>query len=432
MITKPHVQISDLVGVNRLATDVTAQLTDLAEALHNNISSSPGIVGTPMQVQSSAIGGLVYESIRAVTGLVRGTADSSLARLAPIPGESSSQEREAVLAALNGMMGDYLAATGNPLAISMQLRRHGQPLTLTREALSAALPAHRDKLLILVHGLCLNDLQWTRKSRDLGSTLARTLEYTPVYLHYNTGLHTSVNGQAFAALIETLLEQWPEPLKELVILAHSMGGLVSRSAYYYGMATGQVWPQHLCKLIFLGTPHHGALLERGGNWVNLCLGLSPYTAPFARLAKLRSAGITDLRYGNLLDEDWQGLDRFEYAGDLRHPVPLPEGVACYTIAANIGTKTGDLFGDGMVPVTSALGRHEDPKLTLSFSPSRQWVGYGMNHLDLLSQPSVTKQIECWLASPQPKQTPTRRKPNLKKNDRNWSRHPKSNLAGQSV
>jgi pimeloyl-ACP methyl ester carboxylesterase len=414
---KTHVHVGDLVGINRLTTDLTLQLTALAEALHNNIASTPGIVGTPIQQNTSGIADLVYESIRAVTRLSGGTADPILAELAPILDETSSEEREAVLAVLNGTMGDYLATTGNPLAISMRLRRKGQPLTLTTEALSAAVPTPRDKLLILVHGLCLNDLQWTRKGHDLGTDLARTLKYTPVYLHYNTGLHTSVNGRAFAALIETLLEQWPKPLNELVVLAHSMGGLVSRSAYYYGIEAGQVWPRHLSKLIFLGTPHHGALLEGGGNWVNLCLGLSPYTAPFARLAKLRSAGITDLRYGNLLDEDWQGFDRFEHAGDLRHPIPLPEGVACYTIAANIGTKTGDLFGDGMVTVNSALGRHEDPKLTLSFSPSRQWVGYGMDHLDLLRQPSVSKQIECWLASPQPKQTPTRRKPSLKKHDR---------------
>jgi PGAP1-like protein len=265
---KTHVHVSDLVGVNRLAADITAQLTDLAEALHNNIACSPGTLGMPMEVQSSAIGGLVYESIRAATRLVGGTADSILAQLAPILDESSSKEREAVLEALNGMMGDYLAATGNPLAISMQLRRNGRPLTLRRAALSAAVPPPRDKLLILVHGLCLNDLQWTRNGRDFGTALARALEYTPVYLHYNTGLHTSVNGLMFAALIETLVEQWPEPLKQLVILAHSMGGLVSRSASHYGTAAGHVWPQHLSKLIFLGTPHHGALLERGGNWVN--------------------------------------------------------------------------------------------------------------------------------------------------------------------
>ena len=399
MSRKTHLHLSDLAGLNRLATDVTAQLTDLAEALHNNIACSPGILGTPMQERTSAIAGLVYESVRGVTRLVGGTTDVILAQLVPTLDERSSQEREAVLAALNGMMGDYLAATSNPLAISMRLRRNGQPLILERKALSAAVPPPRDKLLVLVHGLCMNDLQWTRKGGDFGAVLARDLGYTPLYLHYNSGLHTSTNGRAFAALIEALLQQWPEPLKEFGIIAHSMGGLVSRSAYHYGMAAGQAWPQQLRKLVFLGTPHHGALLERGGNWVNVCLGLSPYTAPFARLGKLRSAGITDLRYGNLLDEDWQGLDRFEHAGDLRHPVPLPKGVCCYAVAANVGKKAGDLFGDGMVPVNSALGRHEDPALTLAFAPSRQWVGYGVNHWELLSQPAVYKQIRRWIASP---------------------------------
>ncbi|MGC2193167.1 MAG: hypothetical protein WA628_00730 [Terriglobales bacterium] len=399
MTIKAHVHVSDLVGLNRLATDVTAALTDLAEAVHNNIACSPGILGTPMQGHSSAIAALVYESVRGVTRLASGTTDAILAQPVPILEGRSSQEREAVLAVLNGMMGDYLATTGNPLAIPMRLRRKGQPLTLERKALSVAVPRPRNKLLVLVHGLCMNDLQWTRKGSDFGAALARGLGYTPVHLHYNSGLHTSTNGRAFAALIEALLQQWPEPLKELAILAHSMGGLVSRSAYYYGVAAGQAWPQHLRKLVFLGTPHHGALLERGGNWVNVCLGLSPYTAPFARLGKLRSAGITDLRYGNLLDEDWQGFDRFDHAGDLRHPVPLPEGVRCYAIAANVGKKAGDLLGDGMVPVNSALGRHENPELTLSFAPSRQWVGYGMNHWELLSRPTVYKQIRRWIASP---------------------------------
>jgi hypothetical protein len=423
MARNTHVHLSDLAGVNRLATDVTAELADLAESLHKNITCSPGIRDTPMQERTNAIAGLVYESVRGVTRLVGGTTDVVLTQLMPIREERSSPEREAVLAALNGMMGDYLAATRNPLAIPMRLRRNGQPLTLERKALSAAFPPPRDKLLLLVHGLCMNDLQWTQKGSDFGAALARDLGYTPVHLHYNSGLHTSANGRAFAALIEALLQQWPEPLKEFGILAHSMGGLVSRSAYHYGMAAGQAWPQHLRKLVFLGTPHHGALLERGSNWVNICLGLSPYTAPFARLGRLRSAGITDLRYGNLLDEDWQGLDRFEHAGDLRHPVSLPEGVRCYAVAANIGKKGGDLFGDGMVPVNSALGRHDDPRLTLSFVPSRQWVGYGMTHWDLLSEPAVYEQIRRWIASPRleplpnsAKQTSPRRKLSQRKRD----------------
>jgi pimeloyl-ACP methyl ester carboxylesterase len=204
-------------------------------------------------------------SHQALARLAGSTTDAILAKLVPILDERSSQEREAVLAALNGIMGDYLAATGNPLAIPMRLRRNGRPLTLEKKSLSSAIPPPRDKLLVLVHGLCMNDLQWTRKGRDFATALSSDLGYTPIQLHYNSGLHTSTNGRAFAILIEALLQQWPEPLKEFGILAHSMGGLVSRSAYYYGMAAGQAWPQHLGKLVFLGTPHHGALLERVGN-----------------------------------------------------------------------------------------------------------------------------------------------------------------------
>jgi pimeloyl-ACP methyl ester carboxylesterase len=398
MRKKNHVHVSDLVGLNRWATDVTLGLTDLAEVLHKNVASPPGIFGTAMQERSSAIAALVYQSVRGVTRLTGETTDTMLAQLVPILDQSSSPEREAALAALNGVMGDYLAATGNSLAISMRLRHNGRPLTIESKALAPAFPLPRDKLLLLVHGLCMNDLQWRRKGSDFGAALARDLGYTPIHLHYNTGLHTSTNGRALAALIEGLIQQWPEPLKDFVILAHSMGGLVSRSAYYYGVIAGHVWPQQLRKLVFLGTPHQGALLERGGNWVNLCLGLSPFTAPFARLGNLRSAGITDLRYGNVLDEDWQGFDRFEHTGDVRHAVPLPEKVLCYAIAANIGKKVDALCGDGMVPVNSALGRHEDARLTLSFAPSRQWVGYGMNHWNLLSRPAVYKQIRRWVAS----------------------------------
>jgi pimeloyl-ACP methyl ester carboxylesterase len=244
----------------------------------------------------------------------------------------------------------------------------------------------------------MNDLEWAWNGSDFGTAMARDLGYTPVYLHYNSGLHTSTNGRTFATLLETLLRQWPTPLIQFAIIAHSMGGLVSRSAYHYGISAGQTWPQHLHKLIFLGTPHHGAL-ERGGNWLNVCLGLTAYTAPFARLGKLRSAGITDLRYGNLLDEDWQGIDRFEHTQDQKHAVPLPKGVSCYAIAADMGSKSSKLLGDGMVTVNSALGDHEDPRLKLSFARVRQWIAYGINHWDLLNQSAVYKQIRRWMACP---------------------------------
>ncbi len=402
-LTKPtHVHPSDLRAFSRLAVDATLGLTDLVEAMHHNIASFPGPLGVQARGPTRGITGLVYQSIRGVTHFVGGGIDALLAQLVPLFGvRTSSPEREAMLAALSGVMGDYLAATGNPLAISMHLRRNGQAFDLTREALAAAIPQPGGKLLILAHGLCMNDLQWLRHGHDHGAALARDLGCTPLYLHYNSGLHVSVNGHAFAATLDALVKAWPVAVKELVIIGHSMGGLVARSACHYGRIEGHGWLKHLRKMIFLGTPHHGAPLERGGHWVDMVLAISPYTAPFTRLGKIRSTGITDLRHGSVLDEDWEGRDRFAHAHDTRKALPLPPGVRCYAIAATTtkeGSAGGRLAGDGIVPVASALGRHKDAALTLPIPAPRQWVGHGMNHFDLLSHPAVYDKIRQWLAS----------------------------------
>jgi hypothetical protein len=131
------------------------------------------------------------------------------------------------------------------------------------------------------------------------------------------------------------------------------------------------------------------------------LGASPYTAALAGLGKIRSAGITDLRYGNLLDEDWADRDRFARLGDQRRPVPLPAGVQCYAIAATTGSRAGDLrdqlLGDGLVPLRSALGQHADPDQSLAFPEAHQWIGYAMGHLDLLQRRDVYEQLRRWLA-----------------------------------
>ncbi|HEX8924980.1 MAG TPA: alpha/beta fold hydrolase [Terriglobales bacterium] len=394
---KAHVHLSDIAGISLLAVSATREVTNLAQAVHNSITHSPALSGNPVHGHVQAISNLVYTSVRGVTEIVGG-ATNFLAPFAPILNEPSSPEREAALAALNGVVGDYLVATGNPLAISMQLRRKGRPLAVEKAALTDALadqcaPAACDKLLVLVHGLCMNDLHW---SQDLQTALARELGYTTIHLRYNSGLHVSRNGMAFAALLQNLLEQWPGEIKKFAILAHSMGGLVARSAHYYGVKAGHDWPKRLQKMIFLGTPHHGAPLERLGNVFEVCLGMNRYSASFARLGKIRSAGITDMRYGNVLDEDWQGVDRFQYVSDTRHPLPLPENVSCYAIAGYIGSKAGALLGDGMVSVDSALGRHRNPLMELSFPRSSQWVARGADHWDLLSSAAVHEKILSWL------------------------------------
>ena len=401
MTKKSHIHGSDIRGYGRLAIDATLGLTSLVETMHHNILRAPGIRGRPIQEPAKGITGFVYKSIRGATRMVGGGIDALLGRLSPLIGRgASSPEREAVLAALNGVLGDHLADNANPLAIAMQLRRDGQPLALTREALAAAIPGATGKILVLVHGLCMSDLQWRRHGHDHGVALSGDAGFTPVYLHYNSGLHVSSNGHAFAQMIDTLLRAWPVAAEELVILAHSMGGLVARSACDVGEKAGHAWLQRLSKIIFLGTPHHGAPLERGGHWIDEVLDASPYTTAFARLGKIRSAGITDLRHGNMSDEDWHEQDRFAHSRRKPLALPLPQGVECYAIAASLAKKSGQiqerLLGDGLVPLSSALGQSTNAKRSLAFPKARQWIGYGMHHLDLLDRREVYERIRSWV------------------------------------
>jgi hypothetical protein len=179
-----------------------------------------------------------------------------------------------------------------------------------------------------------------------------------------------------------------------------MGGLLARAAVFYGRQMGHRWPAQLKHLVFLGTPHHGAPLERAGHGVDLLLASSPHTLPFAKLGKIRSAGITDLRHGHVVDADWQGRDRFASPEDHRTPLPLPEGVACFAVAATLAPKRGlladRLMGDGLVPLNSALGQHDEPARRLVFARESQYMAYRTGHLDLLSSREVAAQVLAWL------------------------------------
>ena len=181
-----------LSGTSQLLIDAVEGVTDIVEDLHCHIAGVAPMVGKSSPGRTRGITGLVYRSVRGVTRAVGLGLDAGFAQLTPLLSkQASSLRREAVLAALNGVFGDYLIAHQNPLAITMQLRRHGRSLVLDKPTLATDFPAFNGKLLVLVHGLCMNDLQWNRErpdhsaSHDHGASLARDLGYTPIYLHYN-------------------------------------------------------------------------------------------------------------------------------------------------------------------------------------------------------------------------------------------------------
>lgn len=392
-MAKPtRTNLADLRGATRMALDASAGIVNIVESMHRTVQRVPGPLGKKTTDSTRGITGLVYRTVRGSMRLVGTGIDRALAPMEQLlPEGESTPQRDAYLAVVNGVYGDYLARTGNPLALDMALRLRGRPVDPsdpTSSLAAAGFPAPTGKVLVLIHGLCLSDLQWTRKEHDHGESLARELGYTPLYLRYNTGLSIADNGPALASLLETLLEAWPVPLEDVAIVGHSMGGLVARSALHHAIESGHTWPRRLGPMVFLGTPHHGALLERGGHGLDFLMELSPYSAPFTRIGKLRSAGIKDLRHGTVAPGDHQF-------------VQLPAEVKCYAIGALLATgraaASDRLIGDGLVPLDSALGRHKDAARTLAIPPQRQWIARGTGHLDLLSRAEVYRQLHKWLA-----------------------------------
>jgi pimeloyl-ACP methyl ester carboxylesterase len=396
----PRKHADDLRAVSKLVVDATRSVTTTVEEMHDAIATGTPIVGEPFGRIARPLLRLVYGHIRTVTGLVGAGVDLALTQLAPLLGESSpGPEREAVVSALNGVLGDYLQETESPLAIPMTFRHRSRALHEEPRELREAFPDAGGKLLVLVHGSSANDLQWNRHGHDHGASLARDLGYTPLYLHYNSGRHISTNGRELATLLERLVLAWPAPVEEISILGHSMGGLVARSACLFAEVENLSWRRKLRRLVCLGSPHHGSPLEQGGNWLHVLLGVSAYSTPIQRLARIRSAGVTDMRYGNVLDEHWQGRDRFEHLRDARRNLALPKGVDCYAIAATTAkTMAPRLPGDGLVPVDSALGRHKRHDLDLAFPDAHRWIALGTGHLDLLSKPEVYEKLREWFGS----------------------------------
>ena len=405
---KNHLRASDLRAVTQLATTATRGVATMAEGVHRAVLSTMGLGGKQTE-RTSGLTGFVYRTVHGVTELVGQGLQAAFTRLEPllesvVDAPPETPEREAVLAALNGVLGDQLAQNHNPLATPMTLRYQGRVLNVQT---LPAMPKATSKVLLMIHGLCMNDLQWQAAPREDGkgmsdhaAALAAERGYTPIYLRYNTGLHTSQNGAELAPMLEQLLAHWPVPVEDFTVVVHSMGGLVIRSALDQARQMGMHWPAKVKNIVFLGTPHHGAPLERAGNWVDVLLGSTPFSKPFAKLGQMRSSGITDLRFGHVLHADWAGQDRFKRKPDGRQPLPLPEGIACFTLAATTAAKRSPLadrvIGDGLVPLASALGQHSDARYQLGFAKSAQTIVYRTNHMELLHSPEVTRQLLAWL------------------------------------
>ena len=343
-------------GLAQLVLRGGKEITDVVAEMHAAIARAPWVflgLAEPGGGRAPIAYQIVAGAFSALAAVTSGKPEREAETLEP-PGWRR------FLAVLNGVLGDHLAAWENPLAFEMGLRDEtGVPWALPGEG----------RVIVLVHGSCGCELDWRTPAFASWIAERRAAGDAVGYLRYNSGLAIHENGRSLARLLEP-------GAANLVLVAHSMGGLVVRSA----MAQGGPWLARVTHAAYLGAPHQGAPLERVGRLVSSALGISPFSAPLERAANVRSRGVKDLAFGHVTAD-----------GSV---AALPEHVAHLLLAATLPAP--DWVGDGMVPLASALAEHDDPLQRLA-APLLQRVRVdGVDHVGMLADARVTTALRGWL------------------------------------
>ena len=379
----PETGVSD--AAKTAVQETSARVREMHQAIADQsfdvLARIPLVAGPAALVRTAhdAIAGGVYAAIHhGSAGLLGAAAMVERNRPESAGEQPPGQLVRSLRSALNAAFGDHLAQTGNVLAIAMGIYHHGMPLASERDAIAAAFPAAGRRLCLLIHGLAFDEHCWQPAEAhevEFAGALETEFGYTPLYLRYNTGLPIADNGARLAALLEELIAAWPEPVDDLLLIGHSMGGLVAREACEVAADSDLRWPQVTSMLICLGSPHLGSPVERLGHAVNIALEQHAITAPLGKIAARRSQGVKDLRHG-----------------------PGASAVTPHAIALRFlgGTLTDDVdhplagwFGDGLVTMGSAT----DHPVTGDVKSAR--IG-GIAHMALTTEPRVLAQIRSWL------------------------------------
>ena len=399
---------SELRATGRLGGMMLAGLVARIEQVHQVIADRAfapiGQAGAPARLVHDSVARGAYLAVRGVSvaaGTVGGQAGSALGtRREPVgrgPGGNLA------LAVLNAVAGDRLGADLAPLTIDMAVRADGGDVGLTAGQIAAAFPGAAPRIAVFVHGLAETENSWHReagRSVPYGRRLQADFGYTPVYLRYNTGRHVSDSGHDLNRLLDGLVAAWPVPADEILLVGHSMGGLVVRSACHYGREASAAWAGLVRHVFYLGSPHLGAPLARAAGLAGWALSRLAETRPFADIAA-GPASVRDLRHGYVLDDDWNGCNQDCCLRDHRGEAPLLAGANHYAISATMTTDAasplGALVGDLLVQPASAHGRR-GPRQHIPFPIEKGRGLAGMHHFDLLNHHDVWQAMRNLLHS----------------------------------
>ncbi len=283
---------------------VLGEIAEIARDVHHALASRLfgllGPVALPARLIHDAIAATAYGEQpprRASTAAVAGAVAAAQPGHRP-PSPSRHAARPLRDQRAQRVLGDRIADAATALAPVMGLRTHDGRLRRVPVNVVHDVEAPTGRIVVFAHGLCENDRFWWYGAerncgdRDVtyGSLLRDEQGWTPLYLHYNTGLHISENGRLLAGLPR--------------IAGRQMAGaghrdrpgraLDGRPDRPLRRAPGRrhdlVWVKPLRHIVGLGTPHLGAPLERAVNAGTHPLARLPETRPFADYLNRRSVG----------------------------------------------------------------------------------------------------------------------------------------------
>lgn len=165
----------------------------------------------------------------------------------------------------------------------MGLYNPAQLLEHTQGYLFGLEPLDEEKTQVLfVHGASGTPRDW----KYLVDGIDRS-RFQPWFFYYPTGLSLDRSGAILASVIQRLADSPDFALERLVVVAHSMGGLVARAALNRLSASGK--PAYLGRFVTLSTPYGGhdlaqAAVERAPEVVPSWYDLAPQSAFLRNLA----------------------------------------------------------------------------------------------------------------------------------------------------
>ncbi len=408
---RPH----EAVGIADFGSDFAVEIATRAHEAHEAIADrvyAAVPMSRPVQLVHRSVERGVDRAVRFLLPATMKTAGRALAALLPLAAkgdELPSIDRfplgNQLVATANGFFGDQLITDANPIALTMGLRTElpdgrAVDLPIKAAAFSELLPRVTPEVIVFVHGLSEIERAWTFQSErhwgepgsSHGTRLADDLGLTPLFVRYNSGQRISASGRELHLILERIVASWPVPVERLVIVGHSMGGLVTRSACDAAARTiadgaDVVWPEVVSDMVLLGAPNNGSGLERVVNNAIPVMDRIGELAPFGRFLQRRAVGIKDLRHGSVRDEDWEA-HHVDHPHDVRTDALVLDAMRVHAIGTTMSrdpeSHLGRRFGDLLVNWASSSGSgdgREQGFTSRTFLPS-------MTHFGLLNHPEV--------------------------------------------